>query len=129
MRQSKPYGYSLVEMLVAMVLMSFLTIAYFQLLPALQRSLIRDAHFACARAALWQLADGIAKQLRRAGYCLEKDTYAGLDILDNGHCVLLRWQNREAGRIILERFGYRFFQGDLQIRQGTDSCVGRGWER
>ncbi|WP_313049974.1 prepilin peptidase-dependent protein [Atlantibacter subterraneus] len=130
-----PRGFSLIEVLVAMSLSSILMIGTMRLLPSLQRAVLQQSQLNLMREDLWQLAFGIAKQAQRAGYCHGECTGKGMEIRDDGHCLIVQWDANHNGKwdgataSEPEQTGYRLRDKSIEIQRGATQCVGKGWER
>ncbi|MBL7633794.1 MULTISPECIES: prepilin peptidase-dependent protein [Atlantibacter] len=128
-------GFSLIEVLVAMSLSSILMIGTMRLLPSLQRAVLQQSQLNLMREDVWQLAFGIAKQAQRAGYCHGECPGKGMEILDDGHCLIVQWDANHNGKwdgattSEPEQTGYRLRERNIEIQRGATQCTGKGWER
>ena len=130
-----PRGFSLVEVLIAMLLSSTLMLGTMRLLPSLQHAVLQQSQLNLMREDLWQIAFGIGKQVQRAGYCHGKCTGKGIDIHDDSHCLLVQWDANHNGKWDgttapePEQTGYRLRDKSIEIQRGAMQCTGKGWER
>lgn len=130
-----PRGFSLIEVLVAMLLSSALMLVTLRLLPSLQRAVFAQSQFYLMREDLWQLAFGIGKQVQRAGYCHGECTGRGIDIRDNGNCLVVQWDANHNGKWESaaasepEQTSYRLRNKSIEIQRGVTQCTGKGWEK
>lgn len=130
-----PRGFSLIEVLVAMSLSSILMLGTMRLLPSLQRAVLHESQLNLMRDDLWQLAFAIGKQVQRAGYCHGACSGQGMEIRDNGHCLVVQWDANHNGKwegataTEPEQTSYRLRNKSIEIQRGGTPCSGKGWER
>ena len=128
-------GFTLLETLIAMALSSVVLLGASRLFPALQMEIMREYQYVAQQEAMWQLAFGVGKNLRRAGYCRGVCQGEGLRILNGGSCVLVQWDANGNGKWDAspegqsELTGYRLRNGSLETQKGAKSCEGNGWEK
>lgn len=128
-------GYSLPEMLFAMALMGVLLSGGMRLLPVLllqNQQLLSQMQL---HEELQQIMFTLEKAVRRAGYCHGQCKGEGLQVSQNGQCMLIKWDENHNGRwegtgeAQSEYYGYRLRHSALEMQRGVSSCEGRGWER
>ncbi|CAM7780115.1 prepilin peptidase-dependent protein [Atlantibacter hermannii] len=130
-----PRGFSLIEVLVAMSLSSILMLGTMRLLPSLQRAVLHQSQMNVMRDELWQLAFALGKQVQRAGYCHGECVGRGIDIRENGNCLVVQWDANHNGKwdgataTEPEQTSYRLRDKSIEIQRGTRQCAGKGWER
>ena len=73
-------GFSLLEVLIAMVISSILLLSAARFLPALQREILQNTRQLVLEDELWQRMYTVAKHLQRAGYCRGNCIGEGLKI-------------------------------------------------
>lgn len=128
-------GFTIFEVLVAMSLSSILMTGTMRLLPALQRAVLNQSQLTLMREDLWQIAFSIGKQVQRAGYCHGDCNGTGLNISDNGSCVIVQWDANHNGKwenaaaAEPEQTGYRLRDKSIEIQRGAAHCAGKGWEK
>ena len=81
-------GFSLLEVLIAMVISSILLLSAARFLPALQREILQNTRQLVLEDELWQRIYTVAKHLQRAGYCRGNCIGEGLMISAAGDCVI-----------------------------------------
>ncbi|MFE8117559.1 prepilin peptidase-dependent protein [Brenneria goodwinii] len=138
----KQRGFTLPEILLALSLGSLIMLSAAQLYPLLRTQSQKSAQYFRLEQLFSQVAFGIEKDLRRAGFCagecqgkaISIGNYAGemaqsclnvsYDLNCNG-----RWDG--GGQQEGESFGYRLRAGALEIQSGEHSCQGQGdrWEK
>lgn len=103
-----------------------------------QQSVVVSQHFRL-ESTLRQLAFGIEKDLRRAGFCAGQ--CAGRPLLIGqasgeaaGSCVIVAYDIARSGQWLASGedagyFGYRLRNGGLEGQRGVSQCDGGGWER
>lgn len=129
--QLKQQGFTLIETLVALTISAVLMLGAMRLFTALQRTVWHEYQAVSAHESLWQLAQRIGKQLKRAGYCREACTTPGLQPEQGGSRVMIQWQSTAfiPGRQPeYERTGYRLYRGSLQILRGDRAFAVERWE-
>ncbi|WP_038026914.1 prepilin peptidase-dependent protein [Tatumella saanichensis] len=128
-------GFSLIEMLLALLICSLLFLSAARFFPWLLNNSARLQQQIVRTQEVRQLLLTLEKYLRRAGYC-EQPPCVGpaLSISPTGECLLVRLQSRRyvaggvSGPLINDSYGFRLNNGQIEVRRGADSCVGQGWE-
>lgn len=133
-------GFTLPEVLLAMAFGSLIAIAAAKTYPLLRQQTLAQGQHYRLEVTLRQIAFGIEKDLRRAGFCAGQCTGKPLLIGNaegeaTGNCVIVtydlnrngRWE--DAGGSDAEQFGYRLRRGALETQRGVTHCRGNGWER
>ncbi|MCG8707255.1 prepilin peptidase-dependent protein [Brenneria sp. 4F2] len=136
----KQQGFTLPEMLLALSLGSLILLSAAQLYPLLRAQSQNSAQYFRLEQLLSQIASGIEKDVRRAGFCagecqgqaISIGEYPGempqsclnvsYDLNHNG-----RWDGGEMQND--ESFGYRLRAAALEIQSGAHNCRGDRWEK
>ncbi|BEM24892.1 MULTISPECIES: prepilin peptidase-dependent protein [Serratia] len=132
-------GFTLPEVMLALVFGSVIALGAAKTYPLLrQQSVAVGQHFRL-ESTLRQLAFGIEKDLRRAGFCAGQ--CAGRPLLIGqaageaaGSCVIVAYDIARSGQWLTSGedagyFGYRLRNGGLEGQRGVSQCDGGGWER
>ncbi|WP_347254138.1 prepilin peptidase-dependent protein [Leminorella grimontii] len=136
-------GFSLPEMLIAMLISGLLLSGTMSLLPTFQRQSLMQYRAYRLEQALGQVLQTVEKDLRRAGYLFASTTLRSDEMVkivtspsgDVKACVLLSYDLNHNGRIepegvsLSERFGYRWRQGIVERQRGVSGCQGGEWEK
>jgi len=128
-------GFSLLEVLLAMVIGSVLLLSAVRFLPALQAALLHQIRQQTLQEALWQHLFTLGKHLQRAGYCQGECSGQPLIVSRQGACVIVQWDANSNGRwehsplSEAEQTGFRLQNGVLETRQGAESCEEKGWDK
>ncbi|VEA67465.1 Type II secretory pathway, component PulJ [Serratia plymuthica] len=132
-------GFTLPEVMLALTFGSLIMLAAAKTYPVLRQHSVDVGRHYRLESVLRQLAFGIEKDLRRAGFCAGNCRGRALLIGHAtgeaaGSCVIVvyditrngRWETlgADAGY-----FGYRLRQGALEGQRGVTHCQGTGWER
>src|SRR5476649_51883 len=140
MLKTREEGFSLVEALCALAIVSLLLLGGLRLLPLMYR----QAHIASQQTQLaWQMEQSllsIEKDLRRAGFCSPPcrggAVYHGQRRGEAQHsCLILHYafypaDTRAAGDgLVNESFGYRLRRGSLETQRGVRHCNEPGWAK
>lgn len=134
-KTSPQQGFSLIEMLLALLLSSLLFLSAARFFPWLLNNSARLQQQIARAQEVRQLLLTLEKYLRRAGYCEQPPcTGPALSISPTGECLLVRLQSRRyvaggiSGPLINDSYGFRLNNGQIEARRGADSCGGPGWE-
>ena len=129
-------GFTLLETLLAMVISSVIMMGAARTLPLLQQQNLRLQMQVQLFEELQQIVQTVEKFVRRAGYCHGKCTGPAMQIQgDNGHCLLLRWDENSNGKWESaaqeesDYYGFRLRGGNLEMQRGVERCDGNGWEK
>lgn len=128
-------GFSLLEVLIAMVISSILLLSAARFLPALQREILHNTRQLVLEDELWQRIYTVAKHLQRAGYCRGNCIGEGLMISAAGDCVIVRWDANSNGvwddipAKEADVVGFRVQDKVLETLRGATTCVGKGWDK
>lgn len=127
-------GFSLIEVLIAMMISSILLLSSSRFLPGLQRAISLQSGQRELEEAVWQRLFSIGKQLQRAGYCAGNCQGQGLVIGKQGSCVIVQWDANSNGNWDItqsesDQTGFRLESGSLETLRGATSCEGKGWEK
>lgn len=128
-------GFSLLEVLLAMVIGSVLLLSAARFLPALQAAMLHQTRQQILGETLWQHLFTLGKHLQRAGYCQGECSGQPLVIGRQGACVIVQWDANSNGQwehsplSEAEQTGFRLQNGVLETRQGAESCEGKGWDK
>jgi prepilin peptidase dependent protein B len=132
-------GFTLPEVMLALTFGSLIMLAAAKTYPVLRQHSVDVGRHYRLESVLRQLAFGIEKDLRRAGFCAG---YCHGRALLIGHapgeaagsCVIMAYDITRNGRwetlgADAGYFGYRLRQGALEGQRGVTHCHGTGWER
>lgn len=128
-------GFSLLEVLIAMLIGSVLLISAAKFLPGLQRAMIAQTRKQALDDEVWQRVYTVAKHLQRAGFCRGECQGSPLVINAQGLCVIVQWDGNANGKWDRtpsdesDQTGFRLQDGALETLRGADSCSGKGWEK
>lgn len=124
-------GFTLPEVLLALLLSALVLTGASRAFPALQGSTLGIASRLTATQELNQLAAALGKSLQRAGYCAGECQGAGLTISPDAACLYVVWDDNHNGRWEAAEFrGYRLRAGNIEVHPGAGSCATPGgWER
>lgn len=131
-------GFTLPEVMLAMTFGSLIALGAAKTLPVLRQQTTDVGRHYRLEQVLRQLAFGIEKDLRRAGFCAGQCQGQAL-MIGNAEgeapqsCVIVaydlnhngQWENTGDA----EFFGYRLRAGTLEGQRGVRQCRGSGWER
>ncbi|MEA9392513.1 prepilin-type N-terminal cleavage/methylation domain-containing protein [Acerihabitans sp. TG2] len=130
-------GFSLVETLCALAIVSMLVLGSLRILPWLYR----QAHVALQRTQLvWQMEHSllsIEKDVRRAGFCsppcrsgpVQHGQHRG-EALHS--CLILHYAYYPADSrrsLVNDTFGYRLHRGAMETQRGVRHCNEPGWAK
>lgn len=132
-------GFTLPEVLLALSFGSLIALAAAKTYPLLRQQSVAIGQDYRLELALRQLAFGIEKDLRRAGFCAGRCPGRAL-LIDHapgeapGSCVIVAYDITRSGQWKSAGddagyFGYRLRQGGLEGQRGVGHCRGPGWER
>ena len=122
-------GFSLLEVLIAMVISSILLLSAARFLPALQREILQNTRQLVLEDELWQRIYTVAKHLQRAGYCRGNCIGEGLMISAAGDCVIARWDANSNGvwddipAKEADAVGFRVQDKVLETLRGATTCL------
>ena len=132
-------GFTLPEVMLALTFGSLIMLAAAKTYPVLRQHSVDVGRHYRLESVLRQLAFGIEKDLRRAGFCA--GICRGRALLIGhapgetaGSCVIIAYDITRHGRwetigADAGYFGYRLRQGALEGQRGVTHCHGTGWER
>ncbi|MBO1504701.1 prepilin peptidase-dependent protein [Serratia proteamaculans] len=132
-------GFTLPEVMLALTFGSLIALAAAKTYPVLRQHSVDVGRHYRLESVLRQLAFGIEKDLRRAGFCAGQ--CQGQPLLIGravgeaaGSCVIVAYDITRSGRwetlgANAGYFGYRLRQGMLEGQRGVSHCRGTGWER
>ncbi|SQI36265.1 Type II secretory pathway, component PulJ [Leminorella richardii] len=143
LKNRRQRGFSLPEMLVAMLISAILLSGIVSLMPSFQRQSLMQQRAYRLEQALRQVLQAIEKDLRRAGYRFSSSSprseaavrLSGGSFGIAGFCMLFGYDLNHSGKIDLEsasspeRFGYRWRQGTVERQRGGGSCQSGEWEK
>ncbi len=127
-------GFTLTELLIAMLISALLLPGVSRFLPLLTASNLRQLMALQLWDEMQLLAFTLEKVIRRAGYCHGTCRGKGLKIPSEG-CLLIRWDGKSNGRWAgpasgeSDYYGYRLRAGNLEAQRGVENCQGSGWEK
>ncbi|AHG19248.1 N-terminal cleavage protein [Chania multitudinisentens RB-25] len=131
-------GFTLPEVMLAMTFGSLIALAAAKTLPVLRQQTADVGRHYRLELVLRQLAFGIEKDLRRAGFCAGQCQGRALTIGNaegeaSNSCVIVAYDLNRNGQwdnaADAEYFGYRLRAGALEGQRGVTQCRGNGWER
>lgn len=132
-------GFTLPEVMLALTFGSLIMLAAAKTYPVLRQHSVDVGRHYRLESVLRQLAFGIEKDLRRAGFCAGNCHGRALLIGHApgeaaGSCVIMAYDITRNGRwetlgADAGYFGYRLRQGALEGQRGVTHCHGTGWER
>ncbi|CAI1713994.1 Type II secretory pathway, component PulJ [Serratia grimesii] len=132
-------GFTLPEVMLALTFGSLIALAAAKTYPVLRQHSVDVGRHYRLESVLRQLAFGIEKDLRRAGFCAGQCrgkpmliSHASGEAADS--CVIVAYDIARNGRweasgADASYFGYRLRQGMLEGQRGVKHCSGTGWER
>ncbi|WP_237386463.1 prepilin peptidase-dependent protein [Xenorhabdus sp. Sc-CR9] len=140
--KQKQTGFSLLEVLVAMLIGSVILVAMTKTYPILSGQILDlyrkyRLHYLVTRTAYL-----MEKDIRRAGYCRDRKQCEGEPLIIKNKntesvnsCIIVafdlnlndRWEKPE--HIESEFFGYRLNNRALEWKRGAGDCQENGWER
>ncbi len=132
-------GFTLPEVMLALVFGSMIVLGAAKTYPLLRQQNVAVGQHFRLESTLRQLAFGIEKDLRRAGFCAGQ--CAGRPLLIGqaageaaGSCVIVAYDIARSGQWLTSGedagyFGYRLRNGGLEGQRGVSQCDGGGWER
>lgn len=129
-------GFSLTEVLVALVFGGVIMLAAMQVYPALRRQSQTTLHYFRLDQQLHQVSAVLEKDLRRAGFCAatcqgNAVTLSQLPGEPANSCIIIAYDftRGSSGPRNRETFGYRLRAGAIETMVGAQHCSGNGWER
>ncbi|WP_426575815.1 prepilin peptidase-dependent protein [Xenorhabdus stockiae] len=140
--RQKESGFSLLEVLVAMLVGSVIFIAMAKTYPVLSSQILDLYRQYRLHYLINRVAHMMEKDLRRAGYCLDRKQCKGEPLViqnkqaeSTNSCFISafdlnlnnRWEEPE--HAASEFFGYRLNNRILEWKRGAVNCQDNGWER
>lgn len=131
----KERGFSLLEVLIAMSISSVLLLSASRFLPSLQQASLWQMRQQTLEEEIWQRVYVVAKHLQRAGYCAGECQGQGLQLANEGACVIVRWDANSNGiweftpAIAADNTGFRWRNDALETLRGAASCEDKGWAK
>ena len=129
-------GFSLLELLIAMTLSALLLLSVERLLPQLWLQATASEQRRWARDEIQRVQLVLEKAVRRAGFCAgDKCQGLGLEIRNNGKCLLIRWDDNFNGvwegpaSQQSDYFGYRYRDDAIETARGVSDCLTGQWSR
>lgn len=133
-------GFSLLEMLLALMLSSLILIGAISFFPTLQMQLLQTYHLYRLEQAMRSGISGLVKDIRRAGFIMadiRPTAVSPLVINSAKNCIIIRydldrsgiWEYYSGDAKNSDIFVYRFNKNNLEYRTGVPSCTGTGWEK
>ncbi|AWH89458.1 prepilin peptidase-dependent protein [Limnobaculum parvum] len=136
-------GFSLAEMLIAMLIASMMIVSVAAMYPALQRQSLMLYRLYRLEQSMGQVLMTIAKDLRRAGFLLKggkapvpEAVYIGQHPQSAvGSCLIIRYDLNHNGVIdpidsaAAEHFAYRWLNNSIEQHRSAKDCHGNGWEK
>ncbi|MDR0805870.1 MAG: prepilin peptidase-dependent protein [Enterobacteriaceae bacterium] len=136
-------GFSLIEMLLAMLLISMMMVGAAAMYPELQRQSMNLYRLYRLEQAMRQVLLTLEKDMRRAGFLFndEKNQMEN-PVRLSAHpqsaansCIIIQYDLNHNGTIDptesanAEQFAYRWLNGAIEQARGVDNCNGSGWEK
>lgn len=133
-------GFSLIEMLLAIILTSILMIVIMAFYPKMQvDSLIFYQQYRLEESVN-QVLSGLIKDIKRAGFIanqLTNLTKSPIVISNDKQCIMIRydlyrrgeWREDKYNKNDSDIFVYRYYQKNIVYRLGIPNCKGQDWER
>ena len=136
-------GFTLLEMLIAMVLSSVMMVSIAAIYPALQHQNQSLYRLYRLEQSLRQVLRSIEKDMKRAGFSYSLKGLSeerGIRIgaypqSAKNSCVLITYDLNHNGIIDssgsdnAEQFGYRWVSGGIEQYRGATDCGGTGWDK
>ncbi|MBK5144603.1 prepilin peptidase-dependent protein [Budviciaceae bacterium BWR-B9] len=136
-------GFSLAEMLMAMLIGSMMIVSVAAMYPALQRQSLTLYRLYRLEQSMEQVLMAIAKDLRRAGFLFKNGNARVSDAIvisqhaqsATGSCLIIRYDLNHNGVIdsvdsaTAEHFAYRWLNNSIEQHRSAKDCHGNGWER
>lgn len=129
-------GFTLPELLLAMVFGSMIMIAAMQVYPMLRQQSQHTMHQFQLAQLLDQIVFSIEKDLRRAGFCAGVCTGNAVTVGQfagetPNSCVVIAYDFDRRGGAPRNRetFGYRLRAGAIETQVAIADCAGGGWQR
>ncbi|WP_159565800.1 prepilin peptidase-dependent protein [Budvicia diplopodorum] len=144
-------GFSLLEMLIAMVLSSVMMVSVAAMYPALQHQSQSLYRLYRLEQSLRQVLRAIEKDIKRAGFYYSSVDRGGAQVGNNSgtkgirigahpqsansSCVLVEYDLNHNGAIEpagsdnAEQFGYRWLADSMEQHRGPTDCSGVGWDK
>ncbi|MCD1125110.1 prepilin peptidase-dependent protein [Jinshanibacter sp. LJY008] len=136
-------GFSLAEMLMAMLISSMMIVSVAAMYPALQRQSLTLYRLYRLEQTMGQVLMAIAKDLRRAGFLFKEGKERVSEALFIGQhsqsvagsCLIIRYDLNHNGVIdsvdsaTSEHFAYRWLNNSIEQHRSAKDCQGNGWEK
>lgn len=136
-------GFSLAEMLIAMLIGSMMIVSVAAMYPALQRQSLTLYRLYRLEQSMEQVLITIAKDLRRAGFLFkggkervsEAVSISQHSLSAVGSCIIIRYDLNHNGVIdpidstTAEHFAYRWLNNSIEQHRSAKDCHGNGWEK
>ncbi|MBS0909992.1 prepilin peptidase-dependent protein [Tatumella sp. JGM118] len=134
-RSGKRHGFTLGEMLLALLISSGIFLGAARFFPHLVRNNGRLQQQTLLAQEVHELLLMLEKHFRRAGYC-EKPPCARPPVIlsADGRCLIVRLQSRRyvpgevSGSLKNDSYGFRWRDKRLETQRGVTGCDGSGWE-
>lgn len=142
-KNSQQQGFSLLEMLIAMLLSSLMMVSVAAMYPTLQHQSQSLYRLYRLEQSMRQVLRAIGKDIQRAGFCYAQTAVGGgKSIRLSAHpqsppnsCLLIEYDLNHNGTIEppgtdnAEQFGYRWLAGSIEQYRGATECSGTGWDK
>lgn len=135
-------GFSLVEMLLALILSSMLIINIVTFYSQYHVNVIRIYQKNRLEESVNQTLIGLTKDIKRAGFLAKVDILTNygerpIEINKANDCIIIRydftgigkWRNNETKPKDSDIFAYRYKNNNLEYQTGITHCQGTGWEK
>ncbi|GKX63535.1 prepilin peptidase-dependent protein [Pragia fontium] len=136
-------GFSLPEMLLAMLFSSMMMVSVAAMYPELQRQSMSLYRLYRLEQSMRQVLLMVEKDMRRAGFLLgDGNGKESNGIRLSAHtqsepnsCMIVQYDLNHNGVIdppesaMAEQFAYRWLNGTVEQARGTENCHGSGWEK
>lgn len=133
-------GFSLLEMLLALVLTSIIVISAMSFYPKFQMSIMRIYQQNRLEETTHQAITGLIKDIKRAGFIAgnpDNITQNAIEINPAKNCIILRYDAESTGKWrynpqdpkTSDIFAYRYKNSNVEYQTGIIHCDGSGWEK
>lgn len=141
--KKKQAGFTLIEMLVAMVISSIVCIAAMSSIPSIFKQTYQTYFQYQLDREVRQILLNMEKDFRRIGYCSrlhcgDEPITIGTKLLSKGNnnCIIFaydqdlsgKWEGMKAKKMETDYFGYRLNGEKLESNRNVKDCEGKRWQ-